>query len=426
MRREEWTRNHAAELPGSDALVFEGEQMGPGGRPIEFKLLCPPNEDDFRRLEQAVEETKAKLATYEGVIDIEDDSRPGKWEYQIRINDDAKALGVTVADLAETVRAAYYGEEVMRLQRGRHEVKLMVRYPREERRSLAVFQDIRVRTNDGAERPITELADISVKRGYSEINRVDQRRAITIIADVQGNANARKVVTDLRANFMDDLLGRYPGVSVLWEGQQEQTTDSMQSLMYGFVIAVFAMYALLTVEFRSYFQPLLILAIVPFGFIGAALGHVVMGLEFTMLSMFGMIALTGVVVNDSIVLVDFINHRIEAGKPITEALVEAGKRRFRPVILTSITTVAGLTPMLLETSFQGQILIPMATSLAFGLMVATALILILVPTFYSIYARLSGLGVVESEAAEMMVPRPVATPMPQPTVPEPDAEVISP
>jgi HAE1 family hydrophobic/amphiphilic exporter-1 len=426
MWREEWTRNHAAELPGSDSLVFEGEQMGPGGRPIEFKLLCPPNEDDFRRLEQAVEETKAKLATYEGVIYIEDDSRPGKWEYQIRINDDAKALGVTVADLAETVRAAYYGEEVMRLQRGRHEVKLMVRYPREERRSLAVFQDIRVRTNDGAERPITELADISVKRGYSEINRVDQRRAITIIADVQGNANARKVVTDLQANFMDDLLGRYPGVSVLWEGQQEQTTDSMQSLMYGFVIAVFAMYALLTVEFRSYFQPLLILAIVPFGFIGAALGHVVMGLEFTMLSMFGMIALTGVVVNDSIVLVDFINHRIEDGKPIAEALVEAGKRRFRPVILTSITTVAGLTPMLLETSFQGQILIPMATSLAFGLMVATALILILVPTFFSIYARVLGVGVVQPEAAESPVPMPIATPVSQPARPVPDAEVISP
>jgi multidrug efflux pump subunit AcrB len=291
---------------------------------------------------------------------------------------------------------------------------------------LAAFQDIRVRTIDGAERPITELADISVKRGYSEINRVDQRRSITIIADVQGKANARKVVTDLQANFMNDLLGRYPGVSVLWEGQQEQTTESMQSLMYGFVIAVFAMYALLTLEFRSYVQPLLILSIIPFGFIGAALGHAVMGLEFTMLSMFGMIALTGVVVNDSIVLIDFINHRLEDGKPLSQALVEAGKRRFRPVILTSITTVAGLTPMLLETSFQGQILIPMATSLAFGLIVATALILILVPTFFSIYARLMGLGSVEPETEETTVPMPVAAPVPQAPLPVPDAEVVSP
>jgi multidrug efflux pump subunit AcrB len=425
--RDEWNRNHAELYPGSDSIVFEGEQMGPGGRPIEFKLLCPPNEEDFRRLELAVEETKSKLATYEGVIDIEDDSRPGKWEYQIRINEDAKALGVTVADLAETVRAAYYGEEVMRLQRGRHEVKLMVRYPRDERRSLAVFQDIRVRTNDGAERPITELADIRVKRGYSEINRVDQRRAITIMADVQGKANARKIVSDLQANYIDDLLERYPDVSVLWEGQQEQTVESMQSLMYGFMIAVFAMYALLTVEFRSYMQPLLILAIVPFGFIGAALGHVLMGLEFTMLSMFGMIALTGVVVNDSIVLVDFINHRIQDGKPLLTALVEAGQRRFRPVILTSITTVAGLTPMLLETSFQGQILIPMATSLAFGLIFATALILILVPTFYSIYARLIGLGTsAPDEPTEISTRPPVSTPLPEPRLPVPETEVVSP
>ncbi len=303
----------------------------------------------------------------------------------------------------------------MRLQRGRHEVKLMVRYPREERRSLAAFQDIRVRTNDGAERPITELADIRVKRGYSEINRVDQRRSITISADVQGKANAREIVADLRANYVDDLLERYPGVSVLWEGQQEQTQESMRSLMFGFVIAILAMYMLLTLEFSSYMQPLIILAIVPFGFIGAALGHVVMGLEFTMLSMFGMIALTGVVVNDSIVLVDFINHRVEDGRPLAEALLEAGQRRFRPVVLTSITTVAGLTPMLLETSFQGQVLIPMATSLAFGLLVATALILILVPTFYSIYGRLSGMEMDAPEPLKEAIP--VAVPARQPTAP---------
>ena len=388
--RHTWNEHFAAEFPGIESIVFASESMGPGGTPIEFKLLARSDEEGVRRLEEAVEACKAKLAKYEGVIDIDDDSRPGKWEYQIRVKDEAKALGVTAADLAETVRAAYYGAEVMRLQRGRHEVKLMVRYPPEQRRSLADFQNIRVRTNDQAERPITELADIQVVKGYSEINRRDQRRSITISADIQGDANAYKIVKELQQTFIPGLLKEYPEVSVRWEGQQEQTQESIDSLKYGFIVAILAMFALLTLEFRSYMQPVLILGIVPFGFIGAALGHVVMGLEFTLLSVFGMIALTGVVVNDSIVLIDFINHRIESGLPLYDALIDAGKRRFRPVILTSITTVAGLTPMLLETSFQGQILVPMATSLAFGLIVATALILVLVPTMYCVYARALG------------------------------------
>jgi multidrug efflux pump subunit AcrB len=266
----------------------------------------------------------------------------------------------------------------------------MVRYPPDQRRSLADFENIRVRTMEGDERPITELADIRVTKGYSEINRRDQLRSITISADVQGNTNAHQIVQDLRKNFMPELLEQYPVVKVRWEGQQEQTQESIDSLKFGFFVAVLAMYALLTLEFRSYMQPLLILAIIPFGFIGAAIGHMLMGLDFTLLSLFGMIALTGVVINDSIVLIDFINHRIEAGMPLYDALIDAGQRRFRPVILTSITTVAGLTPMLLETSFQGQILVPMATSLAFGLIVATALILVLVPTFYGLYARSTG------------------------------------
>ncbi len=388
--RARWNERFAADFPGIESISFASEEMGPGGMPIEFKLLSSAAADDFRQLEKAVEACKARLAEYEGVIDIEDDSRPGKWEYQIRVKDEAKALGVTAADLAETVRAAYYGAEVMRLQRGRHEVKLMVRYPPDQRRSLADFQDIRLRTLDGAERPITELADIQVTRGYSEINRRDQLRSITVSADIQGNANAFNIVQDLRRNFLPTLLEQYPAVRVRWEGQQEQTQESVDSLKFGLFVALLGMYALLTLEFRSYVQPMLILAIVPFGFIGAAIGHFVMGLEFTLLSLFGMIALTGVVVNDSIVLIDFIDHRLEAGRPLYTALMEAGQRRFRAVLLTSLTTVAGLTPMLLERSFQGQILVPMATSLAFGIMCSTALVLILVPAMYVIYARLLG------------------------------------
>jgi multidrug efflux pump subunit AcrB len=280
----------------------------------------------------------------------------------------------------------------MRLQRGRHEVKLMVRYPSEQRRSLADFDEIRIRAGDGSERPLTELADVTIDRGFSEINRVDQLRSITVTADLDDTrANASQIVEDLQANFMPGLFAKYPNVRVRWEGQREESDESMQSLFVGFLLAIFGMYCLLTLEFRSYFQPFLILTIIPFGFMGAIWGHAVMGLPLTIFSMFGLVSLTGVVVNDSIVMVDFINHRLEAGTPLITSLLEAGRRRFRPVLLTSMTTVAGLAPMLLETSFQAQVLVPMAATLAFGLIASTILVLITVPTLYSVYGRLVGI-----------------------------------
>ena len=315
------------------------------------------------------------------------------------------AMGIPLADIAETVRASYYGEEVMRLQRGRHEVKLMVRYPRDERRSMADFEEIRVRTVDGAERPILELADVNVQRGYSEINRIDQMRSITITADVdESTANAFDIVTNLRTSFLPNLLAQYDGVHVRWEGQQEQTMESMQSLKIGLLVAIMAMFVLLTVEFRSYLQPLLILAIIPFGIIGAIWGHFLQGMELTMFSVFGLVALTGVVVNDAIVLIDFINHRLRDGLPIKEALIDACSKRVRAVFLTSVTTVAGLTPILLERSFQAQIVIPMATSLCFGLIASTVLVLIFVPTMYYVYALLTGV----TELQEILGAGPVA------------------
>ncbi len=386
----EW-RKLAGDFPGAESVTYGTPNFGPGGRPIEFKLLA--DAEDMTKLEAAIEETKAKLAEYGGVFDISDDSRPGKWEFQLRVKPSAMSMGVPLADLAETVRASYYGEEVMRLQRGRHEVKLMVRYPREDRRSLADFEEIRVRTFDGAERPITELTDVNVARGFSEINRIEQRRSITITADVdETTGNAYSIVSDLRSSFMPDLLKRYPGVGVLWQGQQERTTESIDSLLIGLLIALIAMFVLLTVEFRSYLQPLMIMAIIPFGIIGAIWGHFLQGMEMTMFSLFGLVALTGVVVNDSIVLIDFINHRVRDGLAIKDALVDAGAQRFRPVMLTSVTTVAGLLPILLERSFQAQIVIPMATSLCFGLIMATGLVLFLIPALYYIYALMSGGG----------------------------------
>ena len=379
-------REKVGEIPGAERITYGSVGVGPGGKPIEFKLLAPSESID--QLVEATEAIKERLGEFAGVFDIADDNTPGKWEFQFRVKDRAISTGVTPMELGETVRNTYFGAEVMRLQRGRHEVKLMVRYPEEERGSLVDFREIRVRTNEGEERPITELAEVNLSRGFSEINRVDQMRSITISADLdETTANADLIITELQQAFVPEMTQRFPDVGIRWEGQREQSNESVGSLMVGFGIAILAMYVLLVLQFRSYVQPILILAIVPFGMIGAVWGHAVMDIPLTLFSMFGLVALSGVVINDSIVLIDFINTRVRAGNGITESLLQAGERRFRPIILTSLTTIAGLIPLMLERSFQAQLMIPMAASLAFGLMLATFLVLILVPVFYMLYYR---------------------------------------
>ena len=402
----EW-RQLAGEFAGTESLLYGTENIGPGGKTIEFKLLASSDPEAVRQLEAAVERCKEWLAQYAGVIDIDDDSRPGKWEYQVRVKPRAEMLGVSLADLAGTIRASYYGEEVMRLQRGRHEVKLMVRYPQDERRSFATLDEIRVTGPDGVKRPIEELTDITVDRGYSEINRLDQKRSISVVADIdvaKSSLTSGQITADMEQRLMPGLLAEFPLVRVRWEGQREQTNESLQSLFTGFVVALFAMFVLLTMEFKSYFQPLLIIFVIPFGCAGAVFGHAIMGMPLTLFSMFGLVALSGVVVNDSIVLIDFINHRIREGHPLRESLREAGCLRFRPVLLTSVTTIGGLLPLLLETSFQAQFLVPMATSMAFGLATTTFLVLILVPVMYSFFGTSARDGHADLEAEVRSAP----------------------
>ncbi|MEM9367243.1 MAG: efflux RND transporter permease subunit [Planctomycetota bacterium] len=377
-------RREVGEVPGAEKITFGSVGVGPGGKAIEFKLVA--GGDDIDSLMVATDEIKEHLATYSGVFDISDDNTPGKWEYQFRVKDRALSTGVTPTDLGRTVRNSYFGAEVMRLQRGRHEVKLMVRYPEEERASLVNFREIRVAGGDGVERPIGELAEVDLERGFSEINRVDQLRSVTVSADLdETTANADVIIGKIKADYLPGFREKFPGIGVRWEGQQEQQRESVGSLFAGFGVALLCMFVLLVLQFRSYAQPLLILCIIPFGMIGAAWGHAFLGLPLTLFSMFGLVALSGVVVNDSIVLIDFINSRVRAGVPPIQALLESGRRRFRPIMLTSLTTIAGLLPLLTERSFQAQLLIPMAASLAFGLMVATALVLLLIPVLYLLY-----------------------------------------
>ncbi|MBR5161441.1 MAG: efflux RND transporter permease subunit, partial [Thermoguttaceae bacterium] len=371
-------------IPGADEVEFTSQAFGPPGGAIEFMLVAKA--EDYEKLEAAVEEAKKHLATFAGVIDITDSDVPGKWEFQLTIKEHAKSLGIHPQQLAETMRAAYYGAEVERLQRGRHEVKLMVCYPREDRRSLADFDEVRVRGNDGVEYPITEIADIEVKRGYTTISRHSQMRSITVSADVEeGKANAQNITSQLKAQFLPQLMKDYPGVKVRWEGREDMKNESMSSMYVGFIVAMFAMYIILSLEFKSYVQPLLILAIIPFGVIGAVFIHAAFGQPLSQFSLFGMVALSGIVVNDSIVLIDFLNRAIESGEPVHDALMNVGQRRFTSVMLTSVTTVGGLLPLIMETSLQAQMLIPMALTISGGVMSSLILVLFFIPVLYSYY-----------------------------------------
>jgi multidrug efflux pump subunit AcrB len=371
-------------VPGADQLTFDTQAFGPPGGAIEFLLVAKSS--DAGKLEAAVEECKAYLAEIEGTQDITDSDMPGKYEFRLKIKENAKALGLHPEDLASVIRATYYGAEVQRLQRGRHEVKVMVCYPREDRRSLSDFNEIRIRTATG-EYPITELADIEVVRGYTTITRRNQQRSITVSADVDENrANAREVIAVLKSEFLPKLQQKYPGVTVLWEGLEEEMSDATDSLIMGFSLAMCAMFVALTIQFRSYLQPFIIMAIIPFGLTGAVAAHALFGEPLTLFSLFGLVALSGIIVNDSIVMIDFINRKIREGAAIRETLITVGQNRFRPIVLNSITTIGGLLPIVMETSFQAKMIVPTALSIAGGVAFALVLVLYFVPALYSFYA----------------------------------------
>ena len=377
-------RDLVGEIPGAERLSFVPLSGGPGGNPIEIQLIG----DDFAVLKQAAEDLKAAIAEYEGTYDITDNFKPGKIEMKIKAKDSARPLQITLADLAHQVRQAFYGEEAVRIQRGRDDVKVMVRYSEKERRTLGSIEKMRIRTPGGHEVPFSEVAAVDYGRGYSVINRIDRFRQITVISDLDENiANAERITGELKKEFLPELVRRYPGIRYAFEGQEQRMNESVTSLFKGFTIAILGIYLLLATQFRSYVQPIVVMLAVPFGLVGVLLGHLLMHMSLTLMSLFGAVALAGIVVNDSIILLDFINRSIRNGTSLFKAVEESGKARFRPVILTSLTTIAGLLPLLLERSFQAQFLIPMAVSITFGLLIATFLTLLLVPAIYLIVAE---------------------------------------
>jgi len=375
---EMW-REKVGEIPGMKDLKFQAARGFSGGAPISLSLRG----EDYGALERAATELETELASYEGIFDISNSAFAGGDEIQLKIKPEAEALGLTMSSLGRQVRQAFYGEEAQRIQRGKDELRVMVRYPASERRSVADLENMRIRTPNGDEVPFASVAEVEFGKGYSRISRVNRERTVTVSADLNPDlVEPQEVIRNISQNFIPDLLARYPTVRYGLEGASQDENTLLSEMVFALVVALFLIYALIAIPLHSYSQPLLIMSVIPFGAIGAIVGHVLMGEAISMFSIFGLFALAGVVVNDSLIMVDFVNKAREQGVPVRQAVIESGTKRFRAIILTSFTTAAGLLPILFEKSSQAQYVIPTAISISFGIIFATVITLFLIPALY--------------------------------------------
>ena len=403
-------REILGQIPGIRDLTFQAYAASGGGSPVDVLL----SGNNFEALEAAAQEVKTYLATFDGLYDIKDNYSGGKQEIKINLTPTGRALGLTNLEVGRQVRQAFYGDEAQRIQRGRDDIRVMVRYPKEERTSLQSLQDLRIRTSNGLSVPFSEIATVEIGRGYPAINRVNRNRTISITADAdKETADLGSIITQLttdknpqkeegsplinfiskwvskdkepaqkKIGFLDELTEKYPSVRWSMEGEQREQADAMKSLQGTTLVVLIAIYALIAIPFKSYVQPLIVMSIMPFGLIGAIFGHLFWNQPMSILSLLGFIALAGVLVNDSLVLVDYMNQKRNEFDSLKKAVITSGCARFRAIILTSLTTFVGILPMLFETSLQAQFLIPMAISLSFGILFATAITLFLVPILY--------------------------------------------
>ena len=373
-------RERIGPLPGVKEMYFGDVAAGGSRTAIDVEI----SGHDLEKMSIAAERLKSKLGTYNGLFDISDTYSGGKREMKIRLKPNGRSLGLTQSDLGRQVRQAYFGEEIQRIQRERDEVKVMLRYPLSDRKSLTALSGLRVRTPNGVEAPLEEVASIELGQGYPTIKRSDRARIINV------QTSADKVVAqvplieaDLAANFLPALRNEFPGIRFEFVGEKKEQDESDSGLAQAGGISLFVIYALLAIPFRSYLQPFLIMSVIPFGLIGAVFGHYLFGLPLSQLSHFGLVALTGVVINDSLVLVHYLNQRAKETS-ILDAARLAGMARFRAIMLTSLTTFVGLLPILFERSLQAQFLKPMAIAIGFGVLFATFITLLMVPCLYLI------------------------------------------
>jgi len=374
-------REEVGELAGLEFIKFESDAGGPGrGAAISVEL----SHRDIKVLENASAELAEAMEYFPNVIDIDDGFAPGKQQIDFKIRPEAQSLDLHAADVARQVRQSYYGAQAIRQQRGRNEVKVMVRLPKEERISEFHLEEMILRTPDGGEVPLLEAVDLERGRADTSIERRNGRRVVTVSADVRPRSQAAQVTEALNAEIFPKLASHYPGLSFSYQGRQADRTESIQSLLRGLLIALVIIFAMLAIPLNSYVQPLIIMVAIPFGLVGAVIGHIIMGYSLSVLSLFGIVALSGVVVNDSLVLIDMANRYRKENLLASDAIHKAALQRFRPIMLTTLTTFGGLAPMIFEQSRQARFLIPMAISLGYGIVFATVITLVIVPSVYLI------------------------------------------
>ena len=387
-------------IPDAVKLSFNADQWSVG-EPINYQI----SGSDVEQLRTAAAELRIELARYEGVYDISDSFRAGKQEIKLSLLPEARNLGLTLGDLARQVRSAFYGAEAQRVQRGEDDVRVMVRFPEAERKSIGNLEDMYIRTASGKEVPFYSVAQFELGRGYSSIRRTGRQRVVNVTAEVDRNTIASEdVMRSVNGDVVPGLEAKFPGIRVGLAGEQEERLEAMNGLLQGALLSLILIYTLLAVPLKSYIQPLVIMSVIPFGAVGAIFGHWVMGVDLMFFSALGMVALSGVVVNASLVLVDFVNRRRREGMPVEEALVTSCGTRFRAIILTSVTTFVGLIPLMSNMTPATMPFVPMAISLAYGVLFATFITLFYVPVLYRIAEDLFGWDAVAQGVREVGEP----------------------
>jgi multidrug efflux pump subunit AcrB len=374
--REQVGQVHGAEVFAISST--DGMKFGPS---IAFDLM----HHDINTLREAAAELEEAMGKYAGVYDVRNGISDTADEFHLELLPEAESLGLTQFDLGTQVRHAFYGAEAQRVQRGIDEIKVMVRYPKADRENVNSLHNMLIRTPEGDEVPIETVARLDVRQGLLKATRINYQRAAEVTAEANKEiVEPDKVIADITRNVMPGLQSKYPELRYTLSGMADEEAKMAKSLIMGFGLALFGIYALLAIPTRSYLQPLIIMGVIPFGIVGAIIGHWVMGYSLSMMSLMGVVALSGVVVNDSLLLVDFINNAVDEGIDRHTAVMESGKKRFRAIMLTSLTTFVGLVPMLMSRSAQAEAMVPMAISLAFGILFTTVITLLLVPCLYMI------------------------------------------
>ena len=381
---EAW-REEAGVLPEARALTFSAAVLD-FGVPIEIALSHP----DTSRLDRIADQVVAELGELQGVFGVQSDHSAGVQEIRLALRPEARTLGLTLDDLARQARSAFFGDEALRLQRGREEVRVYVRLPAGERDAVADVERYLVRTPGGATVPLSRVASVSLGSSPSSIRRRGGRRVVTVTAQVDETAVTGTEVNGVLAGaILPALAGANPGFTWLLGGERQQQTEFLSGLGRSLLLALFAIYALLAIPLDSYLKPLIVMSAIPFGMVGAIVGHLILGIDLGFTSILGAVAVCGVVVNDSLVMIDFIHERLRDGAPVKTAIVDGAKGRFRPIFLTSLTTFLGFMPLLLESAVQARLLVPFAASMGFGIAIASAILMLVVPAFVAVYFQIA-------------------------------------